>query len=208
MRVRFTRGADHLLVALPAGITPGTVAAACDSLGHAWGARGVRVRADRPGRVWLDVTRVDTLARPLVLGTVSALVTPAGVMTGMAGLPVGVREDGTSWRLQLRGAHVLIAGTTGSGKSSLLWAIVAGLSTAIHGGLVRVTWLDPKGGMEAAPARPLADVVDRIPTWPTRWKPWSSSSTSGPRPWPGRPGSTSRRWPPRTGWSSSTNSPP
>ena len=61
-----------------------------------------------------------------------------------------------------RGAHVLIAGTTGSGKSSLLWAVVAGLSTAIHAGLVRVTWLDPKGGMEATPAGPLAHVIDRI----------------------------------------------
>ncbi|WP_380167739.1 FtsK/SpoIIIE domain-containing protein [Jannaschia sp. R86511] len=90
------------------------------------------------------------------------LTDPAGVVAGLAGLSVGVLEDGSSWRLKLRGAHVLIAGTTGSGKSSLLWAIVAGLSTAIHAGLVRVTWLDPKGGMEATPARPLADVVDRI----------------------------------------------
>ncbi|MGJ7442505.1 FtsK/SpoIIIE domain-containing protein [Aquipuribacter sp. MA13-6] len=161
-RVRFTGRTDHLLVALPSGMTPDTVIAACDSLAHAWRVLAVRVRPAGPGRVWLDITRADTLARPLVLGGVPQLTDPASVLAGLAGLSVGVLEDGTSWRLRLRGAHVLIAGTTGSGKSSLLWAIVAGLSTAIHAGLVRVTWLDPKGGMEAIPARPLAHVVDRI----------------------------------------------
>ena len=161
-RVRFTGATDHLLIALPAGITPDTVAAACDSLAHAWRALRVRVRPAGPGWVWLDITRTDTLTRPVVLGAVPVLTDPAAVLAGLAGLSVGVLEDGSSWRLKLRGAHVLIAGTTGSGKSSLLWAIVAGLSTAIHAGLVRVTWLDPKGGMEATPARPLADVIDRV----------------------------------------------
>ncbi|MFC3689958.1 FtsK/SpoIIIE domain-containing protein [Aquipuribacter hungaricus] len=161
-RVRFTGATDHLLVALPAGITPDTVAAGCDSLAHAWRALTVRVRPAGPGWVWLDITRADTLRRPLLLGAVPTLTDATTVLAGLAGLSVGVLEDGSSWRLKLRGAHVLIAGTTGSGKSSLLWAIVAGLSTAVHAGLVRVTWLDPKGGMEATPARPLADVVDRI----------------------------------------------
>ncbi|WP_380169101.1 FtsK/SpoIIIE domain-containing protein [Jannaschia sp. R86511] len=161
-RVRFTGPTDHLLIALPAGITPDTVAAACDSLAHAWRVLAVRVRPAGPGWVWLDITRADTLARPLVLGGVPQLTDPASVLAGLGALSVGVLEDGTSWRLRLRGAHVLIAGTTGSGKSSLLWAIVAGLSRAVHAGLVRVTWLDPKGGMEATPARPLAQVVDRI----------------------------------------------
>ncbi|WP_380163786.1 FtsK/SpoIIIE domain-containing protein [Jannaschia sp. R86511] len=161
-RVRFTGSTDHLMIALPAGVSPDTVAAACDSLAHAWRALAVRVRPAGPGWVWLDITRADTLARPLVLGRVPQLTDPVAVLAGLGGLSVGVLEDGASWRLRLRGAHVLIAGTTGSGKSSLLWAIVAGLSTAIHAGLVRVTWLDPKGGMEATPARPLAHVVDRI----------------------------------------------
>ena len=161
-RVRFTTGADHLLVTLPAGLTPDTVAAACDSLSHAWRARGVRVRAATPGRVWLDVTRTDTLARPVVLGSLPGISEAGTLLEHLAGLTVGVREDGTSWRLRLLGAHVLIAGTTGSGKSSLLWAVVMGLTTAIHTGLVRVTWLDPKGGMEATAAKPLADVIDRI----------------------------------------------
>ncbi|WP_380169516.1 FtsK/SpoIIIE domain-containing protein [Jannaschia sp. R86511] len=161
-RVRFTGPTDHLLIALPAGVSPDTVAAVCDSLAHAWRALAVRVRPAGPGWVWLDITRTDTLARPLVLGRVPQLTGPGSVLAGLGGLSVGVLEDGASWRLRLRGAHVLIAGTTGSGKSSLLWAIVAGLSTAIHAGLVRVTWLDPKGGMEATPARPLAHVVDRI----------------------------------------------
>jgi len=161
-RVRYTGGTDHLLLALPAGITPDTVAAACESLAHAWRALNVRARTAGPGWVWLDITRTDTLRQPYILGSVPNLIDPARLLDVLAGLTVGVLEDGSSWRLRLRGAHVLIAGTTGSGKSSLLWAIVAGLSTAIHTGLVRVTWLDPKGGMEATPARPLAQVVDRV----------------------------------------------
>jgi len=161
-RVRYTGGTDHLLIALPAGITPDTVAAACESLAHAWRALNVRARTAGPGWVWLDITRTDTLRQPVILGSVPNLTDPERLLDGLAGLSVGVLEDGSSWRLRLRGAHVLIDGTTGSGESSLLWAIVAGLSTAIHAGLVRVTWLDPKGGMEATPARPLAQVVDRV----------------------------------------------
>ena len=162
-RVRHRHGVDLLLVLLPAGVLPDRVHAAAESLAHAWGARVVRVHAAGPSRVWVEVQHVDALARPVVLGTIPNLDDPAA-LTGYLedGVTVGVHEDGTSWRLRLRGAHVLIAGTTGSGKSSLLWCVLAQLATAVHAGLVRVTWLDPKGGMEATPARPLAEVIDRV----------------------------------------------
>lgn len=162
-RVRHRNGVDLLLVILPAGVLPDRVHAAAESLAHAWAARAVRVHAAGPSRVWVEVQRVDSLARPVVLGSIPQL-DDAAVLTGYLedGVTVGVHEDGTSWRLRLRGAHVLIAGTTGSGKSSLLWCVLAQLATAVHAGLVSVTWLDPKGGMEATPARPLAQVIDRV----------------------------------------------
>lgn len=158
---------DLLLVILPAGVVPERVHAAAESLAHAWAARAVRVHAAGPSRVWVEVQYSDSLAHPVVLGSIARLDDP-GTLTRYLedGVTVGVHEDGTSWRLRLRGAHVLIAGTTGSGKSSLLWCVLAQLATAIHAGLVRVTWLDPKGGMEATPARPLADVIDRVDAMP------------------------------------------
>ncbi|MFC3687091.1 FtsK/SpoIIIE domain-containing protein [Aquipuribacter hungaricus] len=84
------------------------------------------------------------------------------VMSLLAGVPVGRDEDGAPWRTPVRGSHTLIAGTTGSGKSSLLWALVCQLLPTVRAGYVRLTWLDPKGGMEADAARPVADVVDRV----------------------------------------------
>jgi DNA segregation ATPase FtsK/SpoIIIE, S-DNA-T family len=55
----------------------------------------------------------------------------------------------------LLGTHVLVAGATGSGKSSVLWSLIRGLSPAIRDGLVALWVLDPKGGMELAPGAPM-----------------------------------------------------
>ena len=46
------------------------------------------------------------------------------------GLPVGRCEDGTVYRLKLRGNHVLCAGATGAGKGSVLWSAHARHGTA------------------------------------------------------------------------------
>jgi S-DNA-T family DNA segregation ATPase FtsK/SpoIIIE len=89
--------------------------------------------------------------------------TPEDVVRLLRGVPVGITETGGVWRVRLHGVHVLFAGTTGSGKSSLLWALMHGLADPVTKGLVQVTWLDPKGGMDATPARPMAHVIDRVP---------------------------------------------
>jgi S-DNA-T family DNA segregation ATPase FtsK/SpoIIIE len=57
---------------------------------------------------------------------------------------VGGRADGGRWRLSLIDSHVLIAGITGSGKSSVVWSVVAGAAPAIRAGVMRVHALDPK----------------------------------------------------------------
>ena len=53
-------------------------------------------------------------------------------------LPVGRREDGLPWLVRLHGTHVLLAGSTGAGKASLLWAPGPRHVPARATGLVRV----------------------------------------------------------------------
>lgn len=66
-------------------------------------------------------------------------------------LPVARREDGDTYRLRLRGSHVLVVGATGAGKGSVLWSLVWSLHGALQNGSARLWVLDPKGGMEFAP---------------------------------------------------------
>jgi S-DNA-T family DNA segregation ATPase FtsK/SpoIIIE len=72
---------------------------------------------------------------------VVALVTRR-VAPPVTGLGAGV------WALRLLGAHVLIAGASGSGKGSVLWSLLRALSGQIRAGTVQVWAVDPKGGME------------------------------------------------------------
>lgn len=69
---------------------------------------------------------------------------------------VGRTEDRDPWTLSVRGAaHLLLAGTSGSGKSGVLWALLRGLGPAIRDELVEIWAIDPKGGMELGPGKPL-----------------------------------------------------
>jgi S-DNA-T family DNA segregation ATPase FtsK/SpoIIIE len=68
----------------------------------------------------------------------------------LSAVPVGRREDGAPWLLPLVGSHVLVAGATGAGKGSVLWALVRALAPAVRAGLVEIWAVDPKGGMELA----------------------------------------------------------
>ncbi|HET7477850.1 MAG TPA: FtsK/SpoIIIE domain-containing protein [Dermatophilaceae bacterium] len=69
-------------------------------------------------------------------------------------LRMGRTEDGTPWLLDVR-VSTLVAGTSGSGKASLVWSLMFGLAPAIRAGLVEVHGIDLKGGMEFAMGRPL-----------------------------------------------------
>lgn len=68
---------------------------------------------------------------------------------------LGIREDGRLWTLGIRGTHVLVVGSTGSGKASVLHSLTRGLAPSIRAGLVEAWGFDPKGGMELAIGRPL-----------------------------------------------------
>ncbi|HET7386296.1 MAG TPA: FtsK/SpoIIIE domain-containing protein [Nocardioidaceae bacterium] len=135
---------DRLLVELLSGQSPEDWEQQTTRLAHTFDATRCRVVTDRPGRVWVEFTHTDPLAE-----TIRALE-PADV-PDLAALPVGVCEDGEPWRLRLAGAHLLIAGATGSGKGSVLWSLIRAMGPAIRDRCVEVWAVDPKGGMELSP---------------------------------------------------------
>ena len=103
----------------------------------------------RPGWLILELVRRDALA-----AIIPAL--PVHAHVNFKALPVGRCEDGTIWRVRLLGTHLLIAGSTGAGKASLVWGIIRALLPAMARGLVRVHGADPKR-MELAYGRAIFD---------------------------------------------------
>jgi DNA segregation ATPase FtsK/SpoIIIE, S-DNA-T family len=128
---------DRVSVRLVSGQSPKDFADRAEGLAHGFCAHLCRVRADRPGRVVLELVRRDALARPM-----PALPIPAAA--NLRALPVGRREDGALFTLRLHGTHLLIAGATGAGKGSYLWGLVRAMLPAMAAGLVRVLACDPK----------------------------------------------------------------
>jgi S-DNA-T family DNA segregation ATPase FtsK/SpoIIIE len=124
------------------------VAEKADGIAHALRCRDARVVEHRPGRIWLELHPKDVLS-----SVVNPLPTASRV--DLSAVPVGRHEDGSDWVLRLVGTHVLVAGATGSGKGSVLWSLLNGLAPALSDGTVQVWALDPKGGMELRPGRPL-----------------------------------------------------
>jgi DNA segregation ATPase FtsK/SpoIIIE, S-DNA-T family len=135
---------DRLLVDLLSGQCPEDFDGQVSQLAHTFAARRCRVRVDQPGRIWLEFARVDPLT-----ATIPALEPSEPV--NLRGLPVGRQEDGQPWRVRLQASHLLIAGATDSGKSSLMWSLIGALGPAIRDGSVQLWALDPKGGMELTP---------------------------------------------------------
>ena len=135
---------DRLLVDLLSGQCPEDFDSQVSQLAHTFEARRCRVRVDRPGRIWLDFTRVDPLT-----DTIEALHPDEPV--NLRALPVGRQEDGEPWLVRLQASHMLISGATDSGKSSLMWSLIGAMGPAIRDGSVQLWAIDPKGGMELTP---------------------------------------------------------
>ncbi|GAA1208385.1 FtsK/SpoIIIE domain-containing protein [Prauserella alba] len=167
--VRHGRFSDVLSVRLPSGITRAAFSDRLEELTETMHAREARVvpapRWHLPAwmaRVLPAEFRRDDKARtvfvrlafgdPLV--HVQAPAT-AGSDVDLSAVPIGKRDDGGRWLVNLLGTHTLLAGATGSGKGSVLWSILAGIGPAIRDGLVQVVGLDPKGGMELGFGREL-----------------------------------------------------
>jgi S-DNA-T family DNA segregation ATPase FtsK/SpoIIIE len=112
-----------------------------------------------PLPVPVPVVVLDADTEPAVPTAPSGVT--SGVMCGVEALAVlralelGRSEDGTPWLLNLVATHVLVAGSTGAGKGSVLWSLVRLLAPLVRAGLVALWVVDPKGGMEFRAGRPL-----------------------------------------------------
>lgn len=143
-------GVVRLRIVIPTGLTLDDYARRADALAVAFGVREARVSRAGTGSAWVELHSTDVLKT-----TIPRLPLPASDQVNLAGVPVGRHEDGTPWRFNLHGTHVLIAGATGAGKGSVLWSLLRGLSPAINDGWVQVWAIDPKGGMELRPGQRL-----------------------------------------------------
>jgi len=148
-RVTSTRYTDRVPVRLVSGQSAADFAARADNLAHGFGVLLCRIRAARPGYIVLELVRRDALT-----AIIPALPVPGSC--DLRALPVGRQEDGSPWLVRVHGTHLLIAGSTGAGKASLLWSLVRAMLPAITAGLVRVLAADPKV-MELAYGRELLD---------------------------------------------------
>lgn len=135
-----------LRVALPQGLGRQHLQAQSDLLAQAFGARRATVQGDHISALLLRLEYVDALAHPFCVE-----MPPA--WDGRS-VPMGRTASGGLWTLRL-GPHTLVAGSSGSGKASLVWGLLLGLAEPIHGGLVEVWGVDRKGGMELALGRAL-----------------------------------------------------
>ncbi|WP_189670368.1 FtsK/SpoIIIE domain-containing protein [Promicromonospora soli] len=79
-------------------------------------------------------------------------------------VPLGIGTDGAPVRLDLvrDGPHLLVAGTTGSGKSELLQTVVLGLALARSPADLALVLVDFKGGASLGACRGLPHVVGQV----------------------------------------------
>ncbi|MGH3937560.1 MAG: FtsK/SpoIIIE domain-containing protein [Pseudonocardiaceae bacterium] len=152
VRVRCaTASIDVLTVAMVAGQKPSVFEERCEELAHALGVRRVTVCRVGPGRIALIVERGDPFPE-----TIPAPEIPEDSRdVDLTALGVGEDEYGQDFTIRLPGRCLLVAGTMGAGKGSLIWAPLRGIGPMIRDGLVRVWVIDLKGGMETARGRAL-----------------------------------------------------
>lgn len=92
-----------------------------------------------------------------------ATVTPWPGITVDAGapVPIGMKEDGNPFLLNVFGRQTLLVGSSGSGKASVIWSTVLPLATAIREGRIGLFGIDLKGGTEYQPAAELFTHIAR-----------------------------------------------
>lgn len=109
------------------------------------GLRKAPIISREGGRLTIDVERPDPQAVPFA--SIAADLVVGDLQFGSSRLPVGVDVAGRLVCADLSSpinAHVLVAGTTGSGKTEWLRMAVAGLMTANTPETLRMVLFDPK----------------------------------------------------------------
>ncbi|MDP9166181.1 MAG: FtsK/SpoIIIE domain-containing protein, partial [Actinomycetota bacterium] len=132
---------------LPPGLTADDVEAASGRLAVALGAARVEVEADTmaAAKVLVSVVLDDPLAAPA--SEPSPLLAAGAPWHPRSGVPVGRLGDGSMLAPELLGQHWLIAGMTGTGKSTTAQSVATFL-TLCSPGTAQAVVLDPKGGAE------------------------------------------------------------
>jgi S-DNA-T family DNA segregation ATPase FtsK/SpoIIIE len=131
----------------------------------ALGAPSARVTT-QGNAVRIEVPRTDP--QPLKLLPLCARIPPSRIPPGTAVL--GLADDGAPLLVRLPSpevAHVLLAGTTGSGKTALLQTIVLSLALLHHRRQLQFVLIDPKGRAFEALQR-LPHLLRPIVTQPDR----------------------------------------
>ncbi|HEX6567888.1 MAG TPA: FtsK/SpoIIIE domain-containing protein [Acidimicrobiales bacterium] len=137
--VRSSRWIDTVTVHPLDGQTAATFAARARGLAQGFRALRCAVRADAAGVVRIELRRGDPL-------TTAVAALPIAEHPDLDALPLGVREDGAPWTVQLGHGHLLITGGSGSGKGSVLWSLVRALAVPVREGSVELWGIDGSGG--------------------------------------------------------------
>lgn len=136
-----------------------------DLRAHIAGITTVPVIADQPGYISVDVQRPDRQKVELA----DCLRSAPAALNGQPAFPVGVDVTGKPHWLNLADSatcHILAAGTTGSGKSEFLKAMLAGLAARLSPLELRFVLIDPKHvtfnfpGVSPYLLHPVAHTVD------------------------------------------------
>lgn len=136
----------RLRLTLPAGLSAADVERQVDRLAVALGAVHAELtRADRARTCLLTLTLADVLAEPL--SEPSPLLLSAGNMSPSSPVPIGRCADGSLLAPRLVHQHVLVAGQTGSGKSTTVNNFML-FVLRCQPGTAELVVLDPKGGMD------------------------------------------------------------
>ena len=148
-KITTTPYGDRITVRMLPGQTVEDYVAATAQLAQSFGMWQTRARSvpTDPQLVELWFITADPLA-----DTVPVLDLPPE--EDLSVVPVAMTEEGRIWDMPLLGSHILVAGETGSGKSSPIWAAIHALAPHVHIGTVQLWALDPKGGIELAFGRP------------------------------------------------------
>lgn len=135
---------DRLLIEMVRGQTIDDIERAGPKLLHAFGALEVRIKEESGLRVWLIFRYADPL-----IETIPAI--PINENVDTEAIPLGITDEGDTWTIPMvhqQGSHMLVAATTGGGKSSIPWGLIRALCPLIRDSLIQIWIADPKGGVE------------------------------------------------------------